>query len=73
MSGLEGPVLVFIQSASPERVVVVARAETEPDDPVQVIGDFEQTLHPGDSLFGLSFQDYLDAGVGELEVRPVAD
>ncbi len=27
-------------------------------------------MHPGDSLFGVSFQTYLDNGVGELEISP---
>ncbi len=65
--------LVHITEASPERVVVLVRAETEPDDPDRVIGDLEHIMHPGETLFGVSFQTYLDNGVGELEISPESD
>ncbi len=65
--------LVHIITVEPERVVVLARAETEPDDPIQAIGDLEKAVHPGETLFGVSFQAYLDHGVGELEISPESD
>ncbi len=67
------PVLAHIIEVEPERVVVLVLGETEPDDPDRVIGDLEHIMHPGETLFGVSFQTYLDNGVGELEISRESD
>ena len=63
---------VYVVEAERERVRVMARLETPPGEPL-VIGCLDRDLHLGESLFGVSFQTYLEHGVGALEISPESD
>ena len=52
----------FISGISPEKVTIMARAESEDG---KTIGDMIVDIHPGESFSGLSFDQLVELGLGE--------
>ena len=59
---------IHIIFSDDEQVVIMALAEGD-----GVIGDLKKTVKPGESAFGLSFDQLHENGLGPMKVPPATD
>jgi len=55
--------MIFITKDTGDRFLVMARAEGD-----GIIGDAEVSVGPGDTIFGVSYEDIKKHGPGAMEV-----
>ncbi len=59
---------IHIIFSDDEQVVLTARAEGD-----GLVGDLQKIVHPGESAFGLSFDQLHEHGVGAMTVPAIAE